>query len=100
MTGKNSGKLRKLRKLKKSDLEKYIQNYNLMKIDRSSTKMKMLRKIEKHLSVLLDEDTSNNTVAECHDTDANNSNFEIDDGSYTSDDADDLVETAIAFHDD
>ena len=53
-----------------------------MKIDRS-TRMKMLRKIEKHLSSLLDEDTSNNTVAECHDTDANNSDFESDDDSDT-----------------
>ena len=66
---------------------------------RSTTKMKMLRKKEKHLSSLL-EDTSNNTVAECHDTDANNSNFESDDDNDTNDDADDLVETAIAFHDD
>ena len=58
ITGKNfmTGNLRKLTK---SELKKYIKHHNLMRIDKSTSKIKMLRKIEKHLSSLLEEDMKN-----------------------------------------
>ena len=45
----------KLRKLKKNELEKYVKHFSLMATNSKTTKLNIIRKIERHIAGILDE---------------------------------------------